>query len=110
MVLCDPRHALTLSSQLQHKTGADTKIELPSDLSSALTAHSNAMFDPSLTWSDITWLRTVTDMPIIVKGILTHEDAVLAVDNGVDGIIVSNHGGRQLDSAPATVIADYRKH
>ncbi|KGL87129.1 Hydroxyacid oxidase 2 [Charadrius vociferus] len=61
--------------------------------------------DPSLTWNDIYWLRSLTHLPIIIKGILTKEDAELAVRHGVQGIIVSNHGGRQLDGGPATIDA-----
>ena len=49
------------------------------------------------------WLRSVTSLPIVLKGILTEEDAALAVKHGVDAIVVSNHGGRQLDSVPASV-------
>ncbi|NXX56612.1 HAOX2 oxidase, partial [Scopus umbretta] len=61
--------------------------------------------DPSLTWNDIYWLQSLTHLPIIIKGILTKEDAELAVRHGVQGIIVSNHGGRQLDGGPATIDA-----
>ncbi len=59
----------------------------------------NAQFDPSLTWDDLTWLRSITPLPVWVKGILRGDDAKRAVDYGVAGIIVSNHGGRQLDTA-----------
>ncbi|EXC32289.1 Peroxisomal (S)-2-hydroxy-acid oxidase GLO3 [Morus notabilis] len=52
---------------------------------------------------DIEWLRSITNLPILVKGVLTHEDARKAVEAGVAGVIVSNHGGRQLDFSPATV-------
>ncbi|NXS61240.1 HAOX2 oxidase, partial [Brachypteracias leptosomus] len=61
--------------------------------------------DPSVTWNDIYWLQSLTNLPIIIKGILTKEDAELAVRHGVQGIIVSNHGGRQLDGGPATIDA-----
>ncbi|XP_053792485.1 2-Hydroxyacid oxidase 2 isoform X2 [Vidua macroura] len=61
--------------------------------------------DPSVTWNDIYWLQSLTRLPIIIKGILTREDAELAVKHGVQGIIVSNHGGRQLDEGPATIDA-----
>ncbi|NXL30698.1 HAOX2 oxidase, partial [Glaucidium brasilianum] len=64
-----------------------------------------SLLDPSVTWNDIYWLRSLTHLPIIIKGILTNEDAELAVRHGVQGIIVSNHGGRQLDGAPATIDA-----
>lgn len=59
--------------------------------------------DPSISWKDVYWLQSLTRLPIIIKGILTKEDAELAVEHGVQGIIVSNHGGRQLDGGPATV-------
>ena len=59
--------------------------------------------DPGMTWDMIDWLRSNCDMKIVVKGIVTHEDATLAKERGVDGIIVSNHGGRQLESDRATI-------
>ncbi|ALC40602.1 CG18003 [Drosophila busckii] len=62
-------------------------------------------FDPSITWQDISWLKQLTSLPIVLKGVLTAEDAVLAREFGVDGIIVSNHGARQLDSVPASIEA-----
>jgi isopentenyl diphosphate isomerase/L-lactate dehydrogenase-like FMN-dependent dehydrogenase len=61
--------------------------------------------DPTLTWRDLEWIRAATDLPLVVKGILTREDAVLAVEHGVDAIWVSNHGGRQLDSVAAAIDA-----
>ncbi|XP_036622695.1 hydroxyacid oxidase 2 isoform X2 [Trichosurus vulpecula] len=61
--------------------------------------------DPSTCWKDIAWLRSITQMPIILKGILTREDAELAIRHNVQGILVSNHGGRQLDTVPATIDA-----
>ncbi|CAN6276970.1 unnamed protein product [Urochloa humidicola] len=59
--------------------------------------------DPPLSWKDIKWLQTITSLPILMKGILTAEDARIAVELGAAGIIVSNHGGRQLDHVPATI-------
>jgi isopentenyl diphosphate isomerase/L-lactate dehydrogenase-like FMN-dependent dehydrogenase len=53
----------------------------------------------TVTWDDVDWLRSITSLPIVIKGILTAEDALLALEHGVSGIVVSNHGGRQLDSA-----------
>ncbi|XP_068185147.1 2-Hydroxyacid oxidase 2-like [Antennarius striatus] len=61
--------------------------------------------DPSVTWKEVHWLQSITSLPIIIKGILTKEDAELAVEHGVQGIIVSNHGGRQLDGTLATIDA-----
>jgi L-lactate dehydrogenase (cytochrome) len=60
------------------------------------------IFDPTLNWSDLDWLRQRWDGPLIVKGIQSVEDAAKAADQGADAIIVSNHGGRQLDRAPTT--------
>ncbi len=62
-------------------------------------------FDPSVTWDDLAWLREHWRGKLVVKGVLDPEDARRAVDAGVDGVIVSNHGGRQLDSAPSTARA-----
>ncbi|NWH71687.1 HAOX2 oxidase, partial [Piaya cayana] len=75
------------------------------NLEGAFEVCKTSLLDPSLTWNDIYWLRSLTHLPIIVKGILTKEDAELAVRHGVQGIIVSNHGGRQLDGGPATIDA-----
>lgn len=60
-------------------------------------------FDRSLTWDVLTWLRSITRLPVVVKGILTAEDAEEAVKYGASAILVSNHGGRQLDTVPATI-------
>lgn len=64
-----------------------------------------ANFDDTMTWDVIPWLKSVTRLPVLVKGLLTKEDAVEAVNHGVDGIMVSNHGGRQLDCCPAPIEA-----
>jgi L-lactate dehydrogenase (cytochrome) len=65
----------------------------------------DAQFDPSVTWEDIAWVREHWDGRLFVKGVLDPQDARRAVEAGVDGIVVSNHGGRQLDSVPSTVRA-----
>ncbi len=67
-----------------------------------LSDYINTQFDPTLSWDDVTWLRSVWDGPIILKGIQTVADAVLAAEAGVEAIALSNHGGRQLDGSPAT--------
>lgn len=61
------------------------------------------LFDPTLTWDIVPWLRAHTDMKIVLKGIITHEDALLCVAHGVDGVVVSNHGGRQEESDRSTI-------
>lgn len=60
----------------------------------------SAMINPDQSWGDLEWVRDNWDGPLLVKGILRAEDATRAVDRGADGIVVSNHGGRQLDGAP----------
>eukprot|EP00164_Ancoracysta_twista_P002679 GFYU01003563.1.p1 GENE.GFYU01003563.1~~GFYU01003563.1.p1 ORF type:complete len:498 (+),score=153.23 GFYU01003563.1:29-1495(+) len=59
----------------------------------------SSFIDPSLSWKDIAWLRSITNMEIILKGVQCGEDAVLAAQHGIKGIVLSNHGGRQLDYA-----------
>jgi isopentenyl diphosphate isomerase/L-lactate dehydrogenase-like FMN-dependent dehydrogenase len=61
--------------------------------------------DPTLTWADLEWLRSNCSLPLVVKGVLTAEDAELACEHGAAGIVVSNHGGRQLDGVPASLDA-----
>ena len=65
----------------------------------------SATLDPKLTWKDITWLRSLTKLPVILKGIMNAGDAGRSVDEGAAGVIVSNHGGRNLDTVPATIDA-----
>ena len=59
--------------------------------------------DPSLSWKDVDWLKSITKLPLIIKGIACKEDALLAVQYGADGIVISNHGGRQLDTCRSTI-------
>jgi L-lactate dehydrogenase (cytochrome) len=73
-----------------------------SDLSS-LGAWTAEQFDPRLSWKDIEWIKNLWGGKIIIKGILDEEDARAAADTGADAIIVSNHGGRQLDGAPSSI-------
>jgi L-lactate dehydrogenase (cytochrome) len=72
------------------------------DLAS-LSAWTSSQFDPALEWADIKWVKERFGGPVIVKGVLDPEDAQAAIDNGADAIVVSNHGGRQLDGAPSTI-------
>jgi L-lactate dehydrogenase (cytochrome) len=69
----------------------------------SLADYINSQFDPGLCWDDVVWLRTTWRGPIVIKGIQTVDDARIAVDAGVEAVALSNHGGRQLDSAPATL-------
>jgi L-lactate dehydrogenase (cytochrome) len=62
-------------------------------------------FDPSVTWKDVEWVRTLWGGPLVIKGVLEPADAKMAADAGAQAIVVSNHGGRQLDSVPSTIVA-----
>lgn len=70
-----------------------------------LAAYVASQLDPSLTWETVRWLQDVSGLPVVVKGVVTAEDARLAVEHGAAGIVVSNHGGRQLDAGVATLDA-----
>ncbi|MFL6145698.1 MAG: alpha-hydroxy-acid oxidizing protein [Labedaea sp.] len=72
---------------------------------SAVAAHTEELFAPALGWADLDWLRERTSLPLVVKGILDPRDAVRAVEAGADAVVVSNHGGRQLDGAAPSVAA-----
>jgi isopentenyl diphosphate isomerase/L-lactate dehydrogenase-like FMN-dependent dehydrogenase len=63
----------------------------------------HAVVDDTLTWRDLEWLRSICPLPIVVKGVLTAEDALLAAQHGAAAVVVSNHGGRQLDGVPPTL-------
>jgi len=72
---------------------------------SGLSKYTLALFDTSLDWNDLKWLVSFSPIPVIVKGIMRSDDAERAIQAGASGIVVSNHGGRQLDHAPSTIEA-----
>jgi 4-hydroxymandelate oxidase len=72
---------------------------------SALVKYIETIWDAGVTWDSVDWLRSLTSLPVVLKGVLTTEDAHLAAERDVDGLVVSNHGGRQLDGAIATADA-----
>jgi 4-hydroxymandelate oxidase len=97
------RFALPKGLQMGNFNSPDmASMPKPND-QSGLTTYASSMFDPSVTWKDIEWLKSITKLPVLLKGIVRGDDARRAVECGVSGIIVSNHGGRQLDTAPATI-------
>lgn len=99
--LRDERNAFTLPPGigLANLEGTGLPVAAGSGLSSFfLDRH-----DPTLTWESVAWLRSLSSLPLVLKGVLTAEDARLAVEAGADAVVVSNHGGRQLDGAPATI-------
>ena len=100
----DVRNRFTLPEGLTVKNLLPlNKDKLPEVDDSGLTGYVNKYLDPSLSWKDIEWLKSITSLPIIIKGISCKEDAALSVIHGADGIVVSNHGGRQLDTSRATI-------
>lgn len=96
---CLPPH-LKLANLQSEKS---LQMTTPSGQASGLNEYASSFLDASLTWKDVDWLRTITRLPIVVKGILTADDALEATKHNVSAIIVSNHGARQLDHVPATV-------
>jgi 4-hydroxymandelate oxidase len=86
-------------ANLQESGGPSIKGE------SALARHIAERHDATFSWRDLEWLRSLSDLPIVLKGVVRADDAERAASEGVSGIIVSNHGGRQLDGAPATIDA-----
>jgi 4-hydroxymandelate oxidase len=72
---------------------------------SGLAAYVESVLDPSISWKDVEWLRSQTRLPVVVKGIVRADDARRAAEHGAAGVVVSNHGGRQLDTAVPTIEA-----
>lgn len=70
---------------------------------SGLGTYVSSLFDPSLCWRDVEWLAGLSDLPVVIKGVAHPDDAHLAVEHGAAALVVSNHGGRQLDTSPATI-------
>jgi len=96
----DVRNQLVLPPGIEMRNLVEAGFDMSE---TSLLAH--RQLDCSLTWDAVAWLRSETKLPILLKGILAAEDAALAVQHGADGVIVSNHGGRQLDGAEATLRA-----
>jgi len=103
----DVRNRFNLPDELriENQYGSGSGLDrLPVGVSdSGLAAYFAQVIDPGLTWDDVEWLRGITRLPLLLKGIVRPDDAGRAVQAGVAGVIVSNHGGRQLDGAPATI-------
>ncbi|XP_043242582.1 peroxisomal (S)-2-hydroxy-acid oxidase GLO3-like [Amphibalanus amphitrite] len=96
-----PPHLSLANFDEEYKKNVKGSVEQSSGISHFVTSQ----FDPSLSWTDLAWLRSITKLPVLVKGIMTPEDALLAAEHGAGGVIVSNHGGRQLDGCLAAVDA-----
>ncbi len=102
----DHRNGFRLPANMQLENLYDAGLkQAEGEHASALNDYIARNLDASLTWKDIQWLRSVSRLPIIVKGIMTGEDARLAVQAGVNGMVVSNHGARQVDTTLSTIEA-----
>lgn len=101
----DERNALPPKTTPRNLEGTEAGRVFEKGAESTFGANFTAMLDPSLTWKDIDWLRGASPLPLVLKGIMTAEDAELAVDHGAAGVVVSNHGGRQLDGTVGTLDA-----
>ncbi|MEX1367302.1 MAG: alpha-hydroxy acid oxidase [Nannocystaceae bacterium] len=95
---------LTVANMLPAGYGAVDQVDQQL-AESGLAAYFSSLIDPSLSWDDLEWLRGRTSLPLLLKGVVRPDDAVRAVEHGVAGIVVSNHGGRQLDTSIATLDA-----
>jgi 4-hydroxymandelate oxidase len=100
----DHRNKFTLPAGIRMRNFEDAGFDT-STLGDSFHAYALRQLDASLTWDAVEWLRGETRLPLILKGILAPADGALAAERGVDGIVVSNHGGRQLDGAEATLRA-----
>ncbi|MFF4486755.1 alpha-hydroxy acid oxidase [Streptomyces sp. NPDC001544] len=103
--LRDLRNAFALPAHVRavNMDPASTQAHARTAGTSAVAEHTRAAFDPSASWQDLEWLRAQSRLPLVVKGVLDGADAARAVSCGVDAVVVSNHGGRQFDGAPASV-------
>ena len=104
----DIRSGFTLPSHLTIANAADAGMAVVPEAStdaSGLMLHFRSLHDAALLPKDITWVREVSGLPVIVKGIVRGDDAMLAVDHGASAIVVSNHGGRQLDTSIPSITA-----
>ena len=100
----DERHGFALPPGLEMSNLVNAPGFSP-PVGSALSAYVASRHDPSLTWKDLDWLRSLSSLPLVLKGIVRADDARRAAQEGAAAVIVSNHGGRQLDSAPGTLDA-----
>jgi 4-hydroxymandelate oxidase len=100
----DRRHRFALPPAVLRKNLRDAGFEIPDRMTyEQMMAFNDDAWDLTLSWKSFDWLRSITKLPLVIKGVLRPEDAKQAVDLGLDGIVVSNHGGRRLDGVPASI-------
>ncbi|XP_034231733.1 hydroxyacid oxidase 1 isoform X2 [Thrips palmi] len=105
----DARHKFALPSHLRlanlEGLGQEKTKMSSAKSGSGLNEYTNKLFDQSVNWKDVEWLKSFTTLPLVLKGVLTKEDALMGAELGVAAIFVSNHGARQLDGVPASIEA-----
>ncbi len=97
------RNPLILPSSFEIKNLQNAGLNLKDIPPSKLATYLASLLDPAITWDDITWLQSITSLPIILKGIMNPRDILIALDHDINTIIISNHGGRQLDTALSSI-------
>ncbi len=102
---CKPRWVLGMAGTRRRSFGNIVGHASGVDDLSSLSAWTSQQFDPRLSWKDVEWIKRLWDGKLILKGVMDAEDARHAADCGADALVVSNHGGRQLDGAPSSIAA-----
>ncbi|ACU38431.1 alpha-hydroxy acid oxidase [Actinosynnema mirum] len=105
--LRDVRNGFTLPRTVRavHLADGPSSAHEPRQVGSGVAQHTSAVFDPAFGWRDLEWLRARTRLPLVVKGVLDPRDATRCVELGASAVVVSNHGGRQLDGAAPSAVA-----
>jgi len=98
-------HPIIFSPNFEIKNLKGAGLNLKDIPLSQLAGYLASLLDPAITWSDIAWLRSITSLPIILKGIINPKDIQIAIEHNIDAVIISNHGGRQLDTTLSSVEA-----
>ncbi len=96
-------HPITLPPEYEIKNLQNAGLNLKGIPSSELAGHLASLLDPAITWGDIDWLRSITSLPLILKGIMNPKDMQIAIAHDIEALIISNHGGRQLDTALSSI-------
>lgn len=99
------RHPIVLPSDFEIKNLEIAGLNLKEIPLKKLAGHLASLLDPAISWRDIDWLRSITSLPIILKGIINPKDMQIAIEHHVEAIIISNHGGRQLDTTLSSIEA-----
>lgn len=99
------RHPIILSSDFEIKNLQNAGLNLKDIAANELTGYLSSLLDPTINWNDIAWLRSITSLPIILKGIMNPKDIQIAIEYNIDVVVISNHGGRQLDTTLSSVDA-----